>query len=55
MPPFLISFKVESLSPEQQAFAKAYRGMQLAGTLFTVVVVQIKPQLEKLLALPSER
>merc|ERR1711959_372377 len=40
---------IESLSPEQQRFAKAYRSMQLAGTLFAVTVVQIKPQLEKVL------
>ncbi len=40
-----------SISPEQQAFAKMYRGMQLASTLFAVCVIQIKPQLEKLLNL----
>eukprot|EP00754_Rhynchopus_humris_P033535 Rhum_TRINITY_DN15470_c7_g12::Rhum_TRINITY_DN15470_c7_g12_i2::g.158711::m.158711 len=34
---------IESLSPEQQRFAKAYRGMQLEATLFGVCVVQIKP------------
>ena len=43
---------VESMSPEQQRFCKAFRGMQLASTLFGVVVIQIKPQLEKLLNLP---
>lgn len=42
---------IESLSPEQQRFAKAYRAMQLEGTLFTVVVIQIKPQMERLLGL----
>jgi hypothetical protein len=42
---------IDSLSPEQQAFAKAFRGMQLESTLFGVCVVQIKPQLEKLLRL----
>jgi hypothetical protein len=42
---------IESLSPEQQAFAKAFRGMQLESTLFGVCVIQIKPQLEKLLKL----
>ena len=31
-----------SLSPEQQAFAKAFRAMQLESTLFGVLVVQIK-------------
>ena len=46
---------IESLSPEQQRFAKAYRCMQLAGTLFAVAVVQIKPQLERLLGLPNNR
>ena len=46
---------IESLSPEQQRFAKAYRGMQLASTLFAVAVVQIKPQLERLLGLPNDR
>ena len=46
---------IESLSPEQQRFAKAYRGMQLASTLFAVAIVQIKPQLERLLGLPNDR
>lgn len=45
---------IESLSPEQQAFAKAYRAMQLESTLFGVVVIQIKPQLEKLLRIPND-
>ncbi len=45
---------IESLSPEQQRFAKAFRGMQLESTLFAVCVIQIKPQLEKLLRLPSD-
>ena len=45
---------IESLSPEQQRFAKAFRGMQLASTLFGVLVVQIKPQLEKILNLPAD-
>lgn len=45
---------IESLSPEQQRFAKAIRSMQLAGTLFAVCVIQIKPQLEKLLRLPHD-
>lgn len=45
---------IESLSPEQQRFCKAYRGMQLASTLFAVCVIQIKPQLEKLLNLPDD-
>lgn len=45
---------IESLSPEQQRFAKAFRGMQLESTLFGVCVVQIKPQLERLLKLPPD-
>jgi hypothetical protein len=45
---------IESLSPEQQRFAKAFRGMQLESTLFAVCVIQIKPQLEKLLKLPPD-
>ena len=43
---------IESLSPEQKAFAQAFRQMQLAGTMFALCVVEIKPQLEKLLNLP---
>lgn len=46
--------KVSSLSPEQQRFCKAYRSMQLESTLFGVCVVQIKPQLEKVLRLPDD-
>ena len=45
---------IESLSPEQQRFARAFRGMQLASTLFGVCIIQIKPQLEKLLNLPAD-
>jgi hypothetical protein len=45
---------IESLSPEQQRFAKAFRGMQLESTLFAVCIIQIKPQLEKLLKLPPD-
>merc|ERR1719446_1266987 len=45
---------IESLSPEQQAFAKAFRSMQLQSTLFGVLVIQIKPQLEKVLNLPED-
>eukprot|EP00945_MAST-04E_sp_MAST-4E-sp1_P004776 g4776.t1 len=44
---------ISSLSPEQQRFAKSFRNMQLAGTLFSVCIIQIKPQLERLLNLPS--
>ncbi len=45
---------IASLSPEQQRFARAFRGMQLESTLFGVCVIQIKPALEKLLQLPSD-
>ncbi|HRH00808.1 MAG TPA: hypothetical protein PLR99_31415, partial [Polyangiaceae bacterium] len=45
---------IESLSPEQQRFAKAFRGMQLESTLFAVCVIQIKPQLEQLLKLEPD-
>jgi len=45
---------VKSLSPEQQRFARAYRKMQLASSVFALCVVQIKPQLEALLGLPED-
>ena len=45
---------IESLSHEQQQFARAFRGMQMQHTLFGVCVVQIKPQLEKVLNLPPD-
>ena len=45
---------IESLSPEQQRFAKAYRAMQLESTLFGVVFLQVKPQLEKVLQLKPD-
>ena len=45
---------ISSLSPEMQSFAKSFRAMQLESTLFGVLVVQIKPQLERLLNLPSD-
>mgnify|MGYP006082262931 FL=1 len=35
---------IESLSPEQQAFCKAYRGMQLASSVFAMAVIQVQPQ-----------
>eukprot|EP00008_Paramoeba_atlantica_P008890 CAMPEP_0201495792 /NCGR_PEP_ID=MMETSP0151_2-20130828/56045_1 /ASSEMBLY_ACC=CAM_ASM_000257 /TAXON_ID=200890 /ORGANISM="Paramoeba atlantica, Strain 621/1 / CCAP 1560/9" /LENGTH=370 /DNA_ID=CAMNT_0047885089 /DNA_START=1 /DNA_END=1110 /DNA_ORIENTATION=- len=44
---------IESLSDEQKAFAQAYRKLQLASTLFGVCVLQIKPQLERILKLPE--
>merc|ERR1712137_571668 len=45
---------IESLSPEQQDFAKAFRSMQLESTMFGVCIIQIKPQLEKLLNIPND-
>jgi hypothetical protein len=45
---------ISSLSPEQQRFAKAFRGMQLESSLFGVLVIQIKPLLEKVLNLPAD-
>ena len=45
---------IKSLSPEQQRFAKAYRSLQLSSTLFGVAILQIKPQMEKLLRLPDD-
>ena len=44
---------IQSLSPEQQQFAKAYRTMQLESSVFGICVIQIKPQLERLLGLPD--
>ena len=44
---------IASLSPEQQRFAKSFRGMQLESSVFGVAIVQIKPQLEALLGLPD--
>lgn len=44
---------ISSLSPEQQRFAISYRSMQLESSVFGVCVVQLKPQLEVLLALPE--
>eukprot|EP01060_Flectonema_neradi_P010865 TRINITY_DN1793_c2_g1_i2.p1 TRINITY_DN1793_c2_g1~~TRINITY_DN1793_c2_g1_i2.p1 ORF type:complete len:890 (+),score=147.47 TRINITY_DN1793_c2_g1_i2:152-2821(+) len=43
---------ISSLSPEQQRFANAYRGMQLEGTLFALGIIHTKPQLEVVLNLP---
>eukprot|EP00581_Thalassiosira_minuscula_P032482 CAMPEP_0183784576 /NCGR_PEP_ID=MMETSP0739-20130205/66049_1 /TAXON_ID=385413 /ORGANISM="Thalassiosira miniscula, Strain CCMP1093" /LENGTH=996 /DNA_ID=CAMNT_0026028547 /DNA_START=118 /DNA_END=3109 /DNA_ORIENTATION=+ len=45
---------IKSLSPEQQRFARAYRKMQLASSVFGICVIQIKPQLERLLGLPPD-
>mmetsp|Transcript_8015 Transcript_8015/g.11937 ORF Transcript_8015/g.11937 Transcript_8015/m.11937 type:complete len:574 (+) Transcript_8015:566-2287(+) len=45
---------IESLSPEQQRFAKAFRSMKLASSVFGVCIIQLKPQLEALLGLPDK-
>ena len=45
---------IASLSPEQQRFCTAYRSMQLEGTVFGLLVLQLKPQLERLLRLPPD-
>jgi len=45
---------IGSLSPEQQRFAKSFRSMQLDSSVLGVCVIQIKPQLEKLLGLPED-
>jgi len=45
---------IESMSPEQQRFAKSIRSMQLESSMFGVCVVQLKPQLEKLLRLEPD-
>mmetsp|Transcript_30055 Transcript_30055/g.58984 ORF Transcript_30055/g.58984 Transcript_30055/m.58984 type:complete len:1069 (-) Transcript_30055:264-3470(-) len=45
---------IASLSPEMQAFAKSFRAMQLESTLLGIVVIQIRPQLEKVLNLAPE-
>ncbi|GFH47178.1 hypothetical protein CTEN210_03653 [Chaetoceros tenuissimus] len=45
---------IKSLSPEQQNFARAFRGMKLSSSVFGVCVIQIKPQLEVLLGVPDD-
>ena len=45
---------IQSLSPKQQEFAKAYRNMQLENTLFGICIIQIKPHLEKVLNLQHD-
>jgi hypothetical protein len=44
---------IRSLSPEQQRFAQAFRTMKLGSSVLGISVIQIKPQLEALLGLPS--
>lgn len=45
---------IASLSPAQQRFARAFRGMQLQSTLFGVLVLHVKPQMELLLGLQPD-
>lgn len=45
---------INSLSPEQQRFAKGYRSMQLESSVVGICVIQIKPQLEDVLGLPHD-
>lgn len=45
---------IQSLSPEQQQLAKAFRSMQLESTLFGICFIQIKPHLETVLNLPPD-
>ena len=45
---------ISSLSGEQQRFARAIRAMQLESTLCAVLVLQIKPAMEKLLNLAPD-
>lgn len=45
---------IESLSPEQQQFAKAFRAMQLESSVLGICVIQLKPQLEAVLNLPPD-
>ena len=53
--PSAVEFRdaISSLSPEQKAFAQAFRAMQLGSSVFGVCVIQLKPQLERLLNLPD--
>lgn len=45
---------IQSLSVQQQDFAKAIRNMQLGGTVFGLVVIQIKPHMEQVLNLEPD-
>jgi hypothetical protein len=45
---------IKGLSPEQEKFAKTWRDLQLSKSVFAVAIVQIKPQLERLLNLPND-
>ncbi|KAG7361034.1 hypothetical protein IV203_036134 [Nitzschia inconspicua] len=45
---------INSLSPDQQRFAEAYRSMQLQSSILGICIIQIKPQLEDVLGLPHD-
>lgn len=45
---------IESLSPEQKEFATAIRNAQLESSVLGICIIQLKPQLEKLLGLPDD-
>ena len=45
---------LESISPEQREFALAYRKMQLESSLFALSIIEVKPQLERVLNVPPE-
>ncbi len=45
---------VSSISPTQQRFAEAYRTMQLGATAFAVLVLHVKPQLERVLRVATD-
>ena len=43
--------RFEQIRFEQQRFARAVRRMQLEGSVFGLLILQLKPQLERLLRL----
>mmetsp|Transcript_15554 Transcript_15554/g.20454 ORF Transcript_15554/g.20454 Transcript_15554/m.20454 type:complete len:918 (-) Transcript_15554:164-2917(-) len=44
---------IDSLSPEQQRFTRAYRQLQLESTVFALAVIPVKNSLEAVLNLPD--
>lgn len=44
---------VATMSSEQQSFSRAIRSMQVSQTLFAILTIPIKPQMERVLQLPS--
>jgi gas vesicle protein len=45
---------ISSMSPEQQRFARSFRQKQLSSSIFGIMIIQLKPQLELLLNLPKD-